>query len=135
VPSTSRLLIYQAGPENLPPGDNRLWWFVKPIADPPGQQWSYLPPASGMSPFFVVEQTSGIDKGWLSNSVGLTGTQRTTAVRVLRHRARWSRARAVAPKPTPTLTPAIGQVGWKADRGLQQVAYNAERETTTRDGA
>jgi hypothetical protein len=40
-----------------------------------------------------------------------------------------------APKPTPTLTPAVGQVGWKADRGLQQVAYNAERETTTRDGA
>jgi hypothetical protein len=33
-----------------------------------------------------------------------------------------------APKPTPTLTPAIGQVGWKADRGLQQAAYNAERD-------
>ena len=68
-----RWLIYQAGPENLPPGDNRSWWFVKPIAGPPGQQRSYLPRALGMLPFFVVEQTSGIDKGWLSNSVGLTG--------------------------------------------------------------
>ena len=66
VPSMCRWLIYQAGPENLPPDDNRLWWFVKPIADPPRQQRSYLPLASGMLPFFVVEQTSGIDKGWLS---------------------------------------------------------------------
>jgi hypothetical protein len=63
-----RWLIYQAGPGNLPPGDNRLWWFAKPIADPPGQQRSYLPRASGMSRFFVVEQTSGIDKGSLSNN-------------------------------------------------------------------
>jgi rhodanese-related sulfurtransferase len=60
----------------LPPGDNRSWWFVKPIADPPGQRRSCLPLASGMSPFFVVQQTSGIDAGWLSNSVGLTGPVR-----------------------------------------------------------
>jgi hypothetical protein len=39
-----------------------------------------------------------------------------------------TRMRRIAPKPTPTLTPAIGQVGWKADRGLQQAAYNAERD-------
>ena len=63
-----RWVIYQAGPGNLPLGDNRLWWFAKPIADLPGQQRSYLPRASGMSRFFVVEQTSGIDKGSLSNN-------------------------------------------------------------------
>jgi hypothetical protein len=45
----------------------------KTDADPPGQQRSYLQRASGTSLFFVVEQTIGIDKGWLSNSVGMTG--------------------------------------------------------------
>jgi hypothetical protein len=69
VPSTCRWLICQAGAANLPPGDNRLWWFVKPIADLPRQQRSYLPPAYGMSPSFVAEQTGGIAKGWLSNSL------------------------------------------------------------------
>jgi len=65
VLSTCRWPIYQAGPANLPPGENRSCWFVKPIADPPGQRQSCLPPAYGMSPSFVVEQTGGTDKGWL----------------------------------------------------------------------
>jgi hypothetical protein len=63
-----RWLMYQAGPGNLLPGANRLWWFAKPIADPPGQQRSYLLRASGTSRFFVVELTSGIDKGSLLNN-------------------------------------------------------------------
>ena len=66
----SRWPIYQAGPANLPPGENRSCWFVKPIADLPGQRQSYLPPAYGMSPSFVAEQTGGTVKGWLSNSCG-----------------------------------------------------------------
>jgi hypothetical protein len=70
VPSTCRWPIYRAGPENLPPGDNRSWWFVKPIADQHGQRQSCLPPAYGMSPSFVAEQTGGTDKGWVSNSCG-----------------------------------------------------------------
>jgi hypothetical protein len=65
VLSTCRWPIYQAGPANLPPGENRSCWFVKPIADLPGQRQSCLPPAYGMSPSFVVEQTGGTDKGWL----------------------------------------------------------------------
>src|SRR5208282_4052883 len=68
VPSTRRWLIYHAGSGSSPPGDNRLWWFVKPIADPARRPRGYLPRASRMSPFFVAEQTSGIDKGSLSNS-------------------------------------------------------------------
>jgi len=103
APSTCGWLIYQAGPENLPPGDNRLWWFVKPIVDPPGQQRSYLPLASGMSPFFVVEQTSGIDKGWLSNSVGLTGPVQHRPV----HQPRLQAA--------PPSTQNLAQCGWLSD--------------------
>lgn len=57
-----RWLSYQAAPENLLPDDNRLCWFVKRIANPPGQQQSCLQRASGTSRFFVVERMSGIDK-------------------------------------------------------------------------
>ena len=70
VLSTCRWPIYQAGPANLPRGENRSCWFVKPTADLPGQRQSYLPPAYGMSPSFVAEQTGGTDEGWLSNSCG-----------------------------------------------------------------
>ena len=30
-----RWLIYQSEQANSPPGNNRLWWFAKPIADRP----------------------------------------------------------------------------------------------------
>ena len=69
VPSTCRWLICHAGPGNLPPGDNRLCWFVKQIAGLLRRQRSYLPPAYGMLPSFVAEPTGGIAKGWLWNSV------------------------------------------------------------------
>ena len=68
APSTCRWLVCRAGPRNLPPAGNRLWWSVKPIGGPHGQQPSYSPRAFGMLPSFAAEQTSGIAKGSVSNS-------------------------------------------------------------------
>jgi rhodanese-related sulfurtransferase len=58
-------------------GENRSCWFVKPTADLPGQRQSYLPPAYGMSPSFVAEQTGGTDEGWLSNSWGVSAGRKS----------------------------------------------------------
>jgi hypothetical protein len=62
VPSTCRWPIYQAGPGNLPPGENRSCLFARPIGDLTEQRQSCLPPAYRMSPSFVAEHTGGTDK-------------------------------------------------------------------------
>ena len=103
VRSTCHWTIYQTGPVNLPPADNRLWWFAKPIADRPKRQPSWSPRASGMSPFFVAEQTSGIDKDWLSNSV-------VPARPVWRRLAHQFRLQAAPPR-----TQNLAQCGWLSE--------------------
>ena len=56
VPSTYPWPICRSASANLLPGDNRSCWFARPIADPPRQRQSSLPPAYGMSPSLVANR-------------------------------------------------------------------------------